>query len=473
MSTVRGRRPPSSTSFARSVGELDRSNPTVDARLPDGSRVCAVIQPIAVDGPCLTIRRFAIRPLPLSAFAAPDVAGLLHAVVGGAVQPLGQRGDIVGQDDTAQRAGRDWCRRPNASSRSKTSPSCGSRTRTSCDWKRVRPRAEGTGEVTLSQLLRTALRMRPDRLVLGEVRGAEAVQLVQAMNTGHDGSMATVHANSALDASARVCSLVLQEVPGWPLEAIHDQVRRSIDVVIHVGRARTTERRVIEVCESDPTAGGVELRRLAEHEIVHRPAAARDDDDDCAVAGVLVALIVGTSRSSPASSDTTRTEPRRVAIDGRGRDSPDYRVTARCDRPSGSQRLQLDQRRHRRDRPLVAVGRRARSAGGRRFVGRRVGRTSCQTTPIWHSRCRPCRRQPISADRSQPRSTRPRPCCANVPPHAPSAGLTVRRLVSAPACLTIVPLGFAAVERGRQPTHARRLPLDSGRRTCVRSAVLP
>ena len=106
--------------------------------------------------------------------------------------------------------------------------------------------------------------MRPDRLVLGEVRGAEAVQLVQAMNTGHDGSMSTVHANSAIDALARLCSLVLQEVPGWPLEAIHDQVRRSIDVVIHVGRSNENHREVVEVCETDLRAGGVKLHRLAD-----------------------------------------------------------------------------------------------------------------------------------------------------------------------------------------------------------------
>jgi pilus assembly protein CpaF len=124
--------------------------------------------------------------------------------------------------------------------------------------------AEGTGEITLAQLLRTALRMRPDRLVLGEVRGAEAVQLVQAMNTGHDGSMSTVHANSTGDALARLCSLVLQEVPGWPLGAIHDQVRRSIDVVVHVGRSVGNERQVIEVCESDPAVTGVQLRCLVE-----------------------------------------------------------------------------------------------------------------------------------------------------------------------------------------------------------------
>jgi pilus assembly protein CpaF len=248
----------------RPIGRrVDRSNPTVDARLPDGSRVCAVIQPVAVDGPCLTIRRFAIRALPLSAFAAPDVAGLLHAVVGArcnllvsgatssgkttllnalaALVPTTER--IITLEDIAE------LRLPHPHVvRLETRPAT----------------AEGTGEVTLSQLLRTALRMRPDRLVLGEVRGAEAVQLIQAMNTGHDGSMSTVHANSALDAIGRVCSLVLQEVPGWPLDAIHDQVRRSIDIVIHVGRGADNERRVIEICESDPTAGGVELRRLAE-----------------------------------------------------------------------------------------------------------------------------------------------------------------------------------------------------------------
>jgi pilus assembly protein CpaF len=252
----------------RPIGRrLDRSNPTVDARLPDGSRVCAVIEPIAVDGPCLTIRRFAMRPLPLSAFAVPEVVGLLQTIVAArcnllvsgatssgkttllnalaAMVPTTER--IITLEDVAELR----LLHPHVV-RLETRP----------------PSAEGAGEVALSQLLRTALRMRPDRLVLGEVRGAEAVQLVQAMNTGHDGSMATVHANSAIDAVARVCSLVLQEVPGWPLEAIHDQVRRSIDVVIHVGRTSDNQRQVIEVCESDPTSVDVQLRRLAERAVV-------------------------------------------------------------------------------------------------------------------------------------------------------------------------------------------------------------
>ena len=248
----------------RPIGRrLDRSNPTVDARLPDGSRVCAVIEPVAVDGPCLTIRRFALRPLPLSAFASSAVVVLLEDIVAArcnvlvsgatssgkttllnalaALVPATER--IITLEDIAE------LRLPHPHVvRLEARP----------------PSAEGTGEDALPQLLRTALRMRPDRLVLGEVRGAEAVQLVQAMNTGHDGSMSTVHANSAVDAVARVCSLVLQEVPGWPLEAIHDQVRRSIDVVIHVGRSVDNHRQVIEVCETDSAVGDLQLRRLAE-----------------------------------------------------------------------------------------------------------------------------------------------------------------------------------------------------------------
>jgi pilus assembly protein CpaF len=247
----------------RPIGRrLDRSNPTVDARLPDGSRVCAVIEPIAVDGACLAIRRFAMRSLPLTAFAPAGVAELLGQIVAARCNVL-----VSG---------------PTSSGKTTLLNSLAGliphneRVITLEDVAELRlphphvvrlearlPTAEGTGEVTLHHLLRTALRMRPDRLIMGEVRGAEAVPLVQAMNTGHDGSMATVHANSATDALARISSLVVQEVPGWPLDAIDEQVRRSIDVVIHLGRAMDRRRRVVEVCET----GGADrrqLRRLAD-----------------------------------------------------------------------------------------------------------------------------------------------------------------------------------------------------------------
>ncbi|MGZ4792925.1 MAG: CpaF family protein [Ilumatobacteraceae bacterium] len=252
----------------RPIGRrLDRTNPTVDARLPDGSRVCAVIEPIAVDGPCLTIRRFALRPIPLSAFAPADIVDLLHEIVA-------TRGNLLVSGPTS--SGKTTLLNALAALVPATE-----RIVTLADVAELRlphphvvrletrpPSAEGTGEVTLAHLLRTALRMRPDRLVLGEVRGAEAVPLVQAMNTGHDGSMATIHANSAADAISRVCSLVVQEVPGWPLEAIHDQVRRSIDVVIHVGRTIDNHRGVVEVCETDAASGSVKLRRLADRRTV-------------------------------------------------------------------------------------------------------------------------------------------------------------------------------------------------------------
>jgi pilus assembly protein CpaF len=246
---------------------LDRSNPTVDARLPDGSRVCAVIEPIAVDGPCIAIRRFARRPLPLSAFATPDVAELLNSIVEARCNLLVSGATSSGKTTLL-----------NALSALVPTTE---RVITLEDIAELRllhphvvrlesrpPTAEGTGEVPLRHLLRTALRMRPDRLVVGEVRGSEAVELVQAMNTGHDGSMATVHANSAADAVARVSSLVLQEVPTWPLEAIHDQVRRSIDVVIHVARTIDGQRRIVEVGETDLVASGVQLRRLVDRSTV-------------------------------------------------------------------------------------------------------------------------------------------------------------------------------------------------------------
>ncbi len=247
----------------RPIGRrLDRSNPTVDARLPDGSRVCAVLEPIAVDGACLTIRRFALRSLPLSAFANDKVAELLHRVVASRCNVLVSGATSSGKTTLLN----TLAGLVPATERIITLEDIAELRLDHLHVVRLEARpanAEGSGEVTLAQLLRTALRMRPDRLVIGEIRGAEAVQLVQAMNTGHDGSMATVHANSALDAVARLCSLVLQEVPGWPLDAIHDQVRRSIDVVVHVGRGADNQRRVIEVCECDDVTGGVNLRRLA------------------------------------------------------------------------------------------------------------------------------------------------------------------------------------------------------------------
>ena len=227
---------------------LDRANPTVDARLPDGSRLCAVIEPVAVDGPCLSIRRFAVHRHGLGEFTTSPIVELLTTIVerrcnvvvsgatstgkttflnalAGAVEP-GAR--IVTLEDVAElRLGHVHVVRLEA-----------------------RPATpDGVGEVTVAHLLRTALRMRPDRLVVGEVRGDEAAHLLQALNTGHDGSLSTIHANSADDALARLCSLVQQHVATWPLDAVQQHVHRAIDVVVHLRRDTDGRRRVHEVVE--------------------------------------------------------------------------------------------------------------------------------------------------------------------------------------------------------------------------------
>ena len=233
---------------------LDTLSPIVDARLPDGSRVCAVIPPVAVDGPNLSIRRFSreVRPLraftdePTAAVCRQVVARRCNVVVSGATSSgkTSLLASLIGLVESASRLIiiEDTAELP-------------------CDADHVvrleaRPAdVEGVPAIDLDRLLRTALRLRPDRLVVGEVRGDEVLALVQAMNTGHDGSFATCHANGPVDALVRIESLVLQAAPRWPLAAIRRQIARSIDVVVHVARESGTGRRRIDsIHEIDPTA---------------------------------------------------------------------------------------------------------------------------------------------------------------------------------------------------------------------------
>jgi pilus assembly protein CpaF len=244
---------------------LDRLSPTVDARLPDGSRVCAAIAPVSPDGPTISIRRFAVHAIALDHFAPPAVVRLLHevidarcnVVVAGATSSgkttllnaltglLAPGERIVTLEDTAELR--------------LTSPHV----------VRLEARAataDGVPALGLDHLLRTALRLRPDRLVVGEVRGAEAVALLQALSTGHDGSMATLHANDAADALRRLEVLVLQGAPSWPLDAVRQQVHASVDVVVQVARGEGGNRRIVEVAEVADDAGTAtaRLRRLAD-----------------------------------------------------------------------------------------------------------------------------------------------------------------------------------------------------------------
>lgn len=232
---------------------LDRRTPTVDARLPDGSRLCAVIEPVAVDGTTISIRRHRPHTVPLDAFAPGPVVDLLLSIVAARSNVLVTGATSTGKTTllAALIATLDRCERLVVVEDTAELLLDGRHA------VRLETRAatvEGVGEVDAAQLVRTALRLRPDRLVVGEFRGTEAVAIVEALNTGHDGSLSTCHANSAIDGLRRIETLVMQAVPTWPLAAIRRQVSRSIDVVIHLQR-HVDGRRIIaeiaEVCESD------------------------------------------------------------------------------------------------------------------------------------------------------------------------------------------------------------------------------
>ena len=227
---------------------VDRARPVVEARLPDGSRVHAVVPPVACDGPCLAIRRFRPRAIGLHEMGSSEVADLLGALVAARWNLLVSGGTGAGKTTllnalagrivegerlvTVEDAAELRLRQPHVV-RLEARP----------------PNAEGAGAIDIRELVRAALRLRPDRLIIGEVRGAEAFDMVQAMNTGHDGSMSTVHANSPGDALRRLEALVLMAGVGLPLEAITEQIGSAVDGVIHVVRTPDGRRSVTEIGE--------------------------------------------------------------------------------------------------------------------------------------------------------------------------------------------------------------------------------
>src|SRR4051794_13621206 len=245
---------------------VDEASPLCDARLPDGSRVNVVIPPLALGGPCLTIRRFRRQgfslddlvdggtlPAPLAEFLAERVRGRAAILVSGGTGsgktttlnalsgaiPDGER--IVTIEDAAElRLRQAHVVRLEA-----------------------RPaNVEGRGEVTIRALVANALRMRPDRIVVGEVRGPEALDMLQALNTGHEGSLTTVHANSPAAALRRVETLALMAGVGLPHEAISEQVSSALDLVVHQIRGSDGARRIESVAEVVRVAGGTGTREL-------------------------------------------------------------------------------------------------------------------------------------------------------------------------------------------------------------------
>src|SRR5829696_6767866 len=255
---------------------VDEASPLCDARLPDGSRVNVVIPPLSLGGPCLTVRRFrrhgfsledlvanGTMSAALADFLAAQVERRASVLVSGGTGsgkttllnalsgaiPDGER--IVTIEDAAELR-----LRQRHVVRLESRP----------------PNLEGRGEITIRRLVANALRMRPDRIVVGEVRGGEALDMLMALNTGHDGSLTTVHA----DALRRVETLALMAGVGLPHEAVREQVAGAIDLVVHKARARNGRRRVEAVAEVARFAGGPatrELYRLKDGRPIWRPRA--------------------------------------------------------------------------------------------------------------------------------------------------------------------------------------------------------
>jgi pilus assembly protein CpaF len=240
---------------------VDRSSPFADGRLADGSRVHVVVPPVAIDGPHLTIRRFRPVDVVLEDFADALVVEILHKAIENRRNLLVSGATSAGK--TTLLNALVACVDP------------GERIITIEDAAELRLRlphvvrlevrpanAEGAGAIDQRELVRNALRMRPDRLIVGEVRGGEAFDMVQAMNTGHDGSMSTCHANSVVDALRRIETMVLVAGSGLPLDAIRQQIGSSIDLVIHVERGDSGRRRVADVAEIDASPTGWIARSL-------------------------------------------------------------------------------------------------------------------------------------------------------------------------------------------------------------------
>jgi Flp pilus assembly CpaF family ATPase len=240
---------------------IDESSPLVDARLPDGSRVNAIIPPLAVNGASLTIRKFSREALTVEKLIgfgslSPEMAELLRACVLAKMNIIVSGGTGTGKT-TMLNVLSSFI---PASDRIVTIEDAVELQLQQDHVVRLESRPaniEGKGEVSIRDLVRNSLRMRPDRIVVGEVRGGESLDMLQAMNTGHDGSISTVHANSPRDAVARLETLVLMAGMDLPLRAIREQIASAVNLIVHISRLRDGSRRVTHVTEVQGMEGDI------------------------------------------------------------------------------------------------------------------------------------------------------------------------------------------------------------------------
>lgn len=234
--------------------EVNQANPICDTRLPDGSRVNVVLPPIALCGPTLTIRKFSKTPMTIEKLIqygsiTQEIADKLQLLVKAKYNIFISGGTGSGKT-TFLNALSNYIPKDERVITIEDSAELqitGVENLVSLETRNAN--ASGAGQITIRDLIKSSLRMRPERIVVGEVRGGEALDMLQAMNTGHDGSLSTGHANSTEDMLSRLETMVLQGAAGLPLEAIRQQIASAVDIIIHLSRLRDKSRKTMEICE--------------------------------------------------------------------------------------------------------------------------------------------------------------------------------------------------------------------------------
>jgi pilus assembly protein CpaF len=240
---------------------VDESSPYVDARLPDGSRVNVIIHPLVLNGPVLTIRKFSADPFTIEDLVGmgtctQEVADFLENCIRGKINIICSGGTGTGKTTTLNVLS-SFIPHDERIITIEDAAELKLNQEHVIRLESRPPNIEGKGEVTIRNLVRNALRMRPDRIIVGEVRGGEALDMLQAMNTGHDGSLSTVHANSPRDVLSRLETMVLMAGVDIPIKAIREQISSAIDLIVHMNRLKDGTRRFTRVTEVQGMEGDI------------------------------------------------------------------------------------------------------------------------------------------------------------------------------------------------------------------------
>jgi len=238
----------------RAGREVNQSNPIVDTRLPDGSRGSVVLPPIALKGPTLTIRKFSKTPMTVEQLIkyksiTPQIAKVLETLVKAKYNIFISGGTGSGKTTFLNALSNYIPKNERVITIEDSAELQIAGIENLVKMETRNSNSTGKGMITIRDLIRTSLRMRPERIIVGEVRGAETLDMLQAMNTGHDGSLSTGHANSTKDMLSRLETMVLMGAEGLPLEAIRQQISSAVDIIIHLSRLRDHSRKTMEISE--------------------------------------------------------------------------------------------------------------------------------------------------------------------------------------------------------------------------------